>query len=106
VQRRASADKLSGDVVRSLDPICTASKGERTGTASQCARVRALLERVLNNKRQSEEARAAALLSLGVQFPDARTRALAERMARDPAARVSKTAARVTAGIAQFKPGK
>jgi hypothetical protein len=93
------ANALSGASLRGLEQACLVRRGEAYGSEAQCARLRSLLERVALDKKQDVEVRSLALLSLGVQFPDAKTRTFCKKFSHDPEPRLVTAAERVTQSI-------
>jgi hypothetical protein len=100
----ARSGQLTNTLVRSLDQTCVERKGERYGTSAQCARLRAELEQIAKDKKQDLAARSIALLSIGLQFPDARTRALCKKFTQDPSPRLAAAAERVLTGLDERTP--
>jgi hypothetical protein len=72
---------LGAAVVRGLDQACTVHRNKTAGTPEQCNKVRALLERVVDDTKVDVETRQFALLGLGLQFQDEPTLKLAKKYA-------------------------
>lgn len=100
---QADAYLKKGDVpapfVRAFDLMCLNRGGKVIGTEAQCKRQRTWLEAVVANNKVNVEARQAALLGLGLQFPDEATEKLANKHANDDKSELKSVAQRVVRNI-------
>jgi hypothetical protein len=92
--------QVPGAFVRAFDLLCLSRAGKVLGTEAQCKRERAWLEAVVANTKVNMEARQAALLGLGLQFPDDATEKLAKKYASSESAELKAVGERVARNVA------
>ncbi len=100
---QAEAHLKKGEVpaafVRAFDLLCLNRAGKVLGSEAQCKRERTWLEGVTANAKVNLEARQAALLGLGLQFPDDETEKLASKYANGDNAELKAVAQRVVRNV-------
>lgn len=90
---------LPASFVRAFDLLCLSRGGKVIGTEAQCKKERSFLEAIVANTKLNAEARQAALLGLGLQFPDAETEKLATKYANSNNTDLKAVAQRVVRNV-------